>query len=75
MAYLPDEGLLFEADHFAMPRNGPIPPAVSSTRTFAKALERLDLDVKSLLSAHSPRVGTWDDLQTALHAREYQASR
>ena len=75
VAYLPDEGLLFEADHFAVPRNGPIPPAVSSTRTFAKALERLDLDVKSLLSAHSPRVGTWDDLQTALHAREYQASR
>ena len=75
IAYLPDEGLLFEADHFAVPRSGPIPPAVSSTKTFAKALERLDLDVKMLLSAHSPRVGAWEDLQTALHAKEYQASR
>lgn len=75
IAYLPDEGILFEADHFAMPRSGPIPPAVSSTRTFAKALERLNLDVKTLLSAHSSRPGSWEDLQTALQAREYQASR
>jgi glyoxylase-like metal-dependent hydrolase (beta-lactamase superfamily II) len=75
IAYLPDERLLFEADHFAMPRSGPIPPAVSSTRTFAKALERLNLDVKTLLSAHSSRPGSWADLQTALQAEEYQASR
>jgi glyoxylase-like metal-dependent hydrolase (beta-lactamase superfamily II) len=75
IAYLPDEGILFEADHFAMPRSGPIPPAVSSTRTFAKALERLNLDVKTLLSAHSSRPGSWEDLQTALQTREHQASR
>jgi len=65
VAYLPEEGILFEADHFAVPRSGPIPPA----------LERLDLDVKALLSAHSPRVGTWEDLQTALRTEQYQASR
>lgn len=75
VAYLPDEGLLFEADHFSMPRSGPIPPAVSSTRSFAKALERLDLEVKTLLSAHSPRIGSWEDLQTALDTRVFQASR
>lgn len=75
IAYLPDEGILFEADHFSVPRSGPIPPAVSSTKTFAKALESLDLDVKLLLSAHSPRVGSWEDLQTALQTEEYQASR
>lgn len=75
IAYLPNEGLLFEADHFAVPRNGPIPPAVTSTKTFAKALKRLNLDITTMLSAHSPRVGSWDDLQIALHAKEYQASR
>jgi glyoxylase-like metal-dependent hydrolase (beta-lactamase superfamily II) len=75
VAYLPDEGLMFEADHFSVPRSGPIPPAVSSTKSFAKALERMDLKVKTLLSAHSPRVGSWEDLQTALHTKEYQASR
>jgi glyoxylase-like metal-dependent hydrolase (beta-lactamase superfamily II) len=75
IAYLPNEGLLFEADHFAVPRSGPIPPAVSSTKTFAKALRRLNLDVKMMLSAHSSKVGSWEDLQTALNTKEYQASR
>ncbi len=75
IAYLPNEGLLFEADHFAVPRSGPIPPAVSSTRTFAKALQGLDLNIKMMLSAHSSKVGTWEDLQTALDAKLYQASR
>ncbi len=67
VAYLPDEGILFEADHFALPRVGPIPPAVESTRSFATALRRLELDVEYILSAHSPRVATMDDLQTAVN--------
>jgi len=75
IAYLPNEGLLFEADHFAVPRSGPIPPAVSSTKTFAKALQGLNLDIKMMLSAHSSQVGTWEDLETALNTKEYQASR
>ena len=75
VAYLPDEGILFEADHFAMPRVGPIPPAVSSTKTFADALQKLDLDIRVLLSAHSPKPGSLDDLNTALQTTEYRASR
>ena len=75
VAYLPDEGILFEADHFAMPRVGPVPPAVSSTKSFAKALAKQDFEVKMILSAHSPRVGTMDDLQTALETEVFQASR
>ena len=73
VAYLPDEGLLFEADHFALPRVGPIPPAVTSTQTFAEALERRDLRVRRIASAHSPRVATMDDLRTALETEVYQA--
>ena len=69
VAYLPEEGVLFEADHFALPASGPIPPAVSSTRTFAEALERAGLDdVRYILSAHSPRFATPADLATALEA-------
>ena len=75
VAYLPEEGILFEADHFAMPRQGPIPPAVSATRTFAEALGREELNVKLILSAHSPRAGTMDDLRTALAREVFQASR
>lgn len=75
VAYLPKEQILFEADHFSVPRSGPIPPAVTSTKTFAEALRRQDLAVQMYLSAHSPRVGTPADLQAALETKEYQASR
>ena len=73
VAYLPAEGLLFEADHFALPRVGPIPPAVSSTRSFAEALAGQELRVKQIVSAHSPRVATMDDLRQALEAEIFQA--
>lgn len=73
VAYLPDEGILFEADHFALPRVGPIPPAVESTRSFAAALRRLELDVQHILSAHSPKVATMDDLRTAVDTVVSQA--
>lgn len=73
VAYLPEEGILFEADHFAMPRVGPIPPAVPATRTFAAQLARRNLEVRQLLSAHSPKVGTMADLETALETEVFEA--
>ncbi len=75
VAYLPEEQILFEADHFALPLQGPIPPAVTSTRTFAEALGREELNVKQILSSHSPRAGTMDDLRAALTKEVFQASR
>jgi len=75
VAYLPDEGIMFEADHFSLPRVGPIPPAVPSTQTFAEALGRQDLKVMKIVSAHSPRVATMEDLKMALEAEVFQASR
>lgn len=75
VAYLPGEGILFEADHFGLPQSGPVPPAVESTRTFAEALGRLDIEVERILSAHSPRVATMEDLEAALEAEVFTASR
>ncbi len=75
VAYLPDEGIMFEADHFSLPRVGPIPPAVPSTATFAEALARLNMNVTKIVSAHSPRVATMDDLKMALETEVFQASR
>ena len=75
VAWLPEEGILFEADHFAMPRQGPVPPAVMSTRTFAEALAREGLEVKQFVSAHSPKPGTPENLEEALNREEFQARR
>lgn len=75
VAYLPDEGILFEADHFSLPTAGPVRPATQSTRSFAEALARNELAVTRIYSAHSRRAGTLDDLQAALDAELFQASR
>ncbi|MFK8054107.1 MAG: MBL fold metallo-hydrolase [Woeseiaceae bacterium] len=66
VTWLPDERILFEADHFSMPRSGPVPPAIESTRKFAEALERLGLNPALIVSAHSPRPGTMGDLAASL---------
>lgn len=75
VAWLPEEGILFEADHFAMPRVGPVPPAVTSTKTFAAALKKAGLKARVLVSAHSPKPGTMTDLEQALQTKEFQARR
>jgi glyoxylase-like metal-dependent hydrolase (beta-lactamase superfamily II) len=66
IAWLPRQGIIFEADHFPQPANGVIPPAVPATVGFAEALGRLNLDWKTVVGAHSPRQGTPADLQAAL---------
>ena len=66
VAWLPDEKLLFEADHFAMPRVGPIPPAVASTRSFSDALAKAGIEADRIASAHSPVIGTPSDLNKAV---------
>ncbi len=66
IAYLPEQGIIFEADHFPQPANGVIPPAAPVTATFARRLDELDLDYTRLVGAHSPRVATPDDVKTAV---------
>ncbi len=66
IAWLPDEGIIFEADHFPQPATGVIPPAVPATVAFAQALERLNLDYSKLVGAHSPRIAGPADMATAL---------
>ncbi len=67
VAYLPKEGIVFEADHFAMPRTGPVPPAVTVTRSFARALKAKGIKADTIASAHSPRPGTMADLREAIN--------
>ncbi|MCW8925593.1 MAG: hypothetical protein OQJ84_04995, partial [Xanthomonadales bacterium] len=66
VAYLPETGVLFEADHFVNPTNGRMPPAQPVTKHLAKSIDKLGLDVKTILSAHSPRVASIDDLHESM---------
>ena len=67
IAYLPNEGIIFEADHFPLPQTGPIPPAIPNTKAFARALEKNDFKVNKIVGAHSPRIASQEDLDSALN--------
>ena len=66
IAYLPDEGIMFEADHIAVPQTGPLPPAITNTRALDKAMAERNFKVTTIVGAHSPRVITIDDMEAAL---------
>lgn len=70
VAWLPEHGILFEADHFGIPRTGPVPPAVANTLALAEAIERKGFDVRQMVGAHSPAVGDAEDLAEALAKAE-----
>ena len=66
VAYVPESGVLFEADHFVSPANGVMPPAQPVMKALAKAIDKLDLEVRTILSSHSPRIASMADLETSL---------
>lgn len=66
IAWLPEQKLIFEADHFPQPANGVIPPAVPATVAFAAALDRLGLDYRKITGTHSSRVAGPGDMKAAL---------
>ena len=66
MAWLPEEGILFEADHFPNPTNGQMPPAQAVTKRLAEVIDTQNLNVKIIVGAHSPRIASIDDLRRAL---------
>ena len=74
IAFLPAEGIIFEADHFPQPPTGEIPPAVPATVAFARALDELGLQYGKLVGAHSPRVAGPADVATALSRKAANAT-
>jgi glyoxylase-like metal-dependent hydrolase (beta-lactamase superfamily II) len=66
VAWLPEEGILFEADHFPNPTNGQMQPAQPVTKRLAEAIDQMGLDVKIIVGSHSPRIASIEDLQKAM---------
>jgi glyoxylase-like metal-dependent hydrolase (beta-lactamase superfamily II) len=66
VAWLPEEGILFEADHFQNPANGRMQPAQPVTKRLAEVIDKMGLDVKTIVGAHSPRIASIDDLRRSL---------
>ncbi|MGA9573299.1 MAG: MBL fold metallo-hydrolase [Lysobacterales bacterium] len=66
VAWLPEQGILFEADHFPNPTNGVMVPAQPVTKHLAAVIDQQGWDVKTIVGAHSPRIASIDDLHRAL---------
>ncbi len=66
VAYLPKEGIVFQADHFGVRAPGDVAPANPTTKDFAAALKKHGIKAKSIVSAHSAIVASDADLKSAL---------
>ncbi|HSM69451.1 MAG TPA: MBL fold metallo-hydrolase, partial [Xanthomonadales bacterium] len=66
VAFLPESGLLFEADHFPNPGNGRFVPAQPVTRHLARAITERGLQVKTVVGAHTPWQASWEELMDSL---------
>ena len=67
VAYLPKEKILFEADMLDIPDAGS-PVAGEDTVDFANQIEKLGLQVETLIPVHG-KIGTLADLKTAIATR------
>jgi glyoxylase-like metal-dependent hydrolase (beta-lactamase superfamily II) len=65
MAYFPREKLIFQGDLLILNDHGVPAPANKLTQEFARAIDRLGLDVQTIAGVHG-RVGTIGDLRTAV---------
>ena len=65
VAYLPREKVVFVADLFGFPAEGPIPPAGATAREFAQKIKALGLAVEKIAPGHG-RIGTLEELTAAV---------
>jgi len=75
IAYLPKEGIIFEADHFGLPQTGPVGPAVPAAIAFAEALDSHGLRYSKIVGAHSPKIASPSDLADALNKAASSSAR
>jgi len=62
LAYLPKQGIIFEADHFGAPVAGPMPPRTPNIEALVTSIKKRGLKVKYIASAHSNKVATFEQL-------------
>lgn len=68
VAWLPEEGFLFQGDLLNVPTGGPVPPATDTTVHFAEKLAELGLAPRVHIGVHGT-VGGPEHLDEALERR------
>ena len=68
VTYVPAAKTIFIADHFGSPFADTTPVANQSTVDMLAALEKLDIDVRRIATAHSARIFSMDDMRASVAA-------
>jgi glyoxylase-like metal-dependent hydrolase (beta-lactamase superfamily II) len=70
VTYVPEEKLIFLADHFNSPYVSGIPTASLNTVTMWEALEKLDLDFDKIAVSHGARIFSKSDMRESVASFE-----
>ncbi len=62
LAYLPKQGIIFEADHYSVAASGPIPSRSPNIETLLESIQKRGLKVKTIASSHSTVAATFEQL-------------
>lgn len=62
LAYLPEQGVIFEADHMQIPDSGPVPYRTDNSAAIVETIQKHKMKVKHIASAHAARTATLDEL-------------
>lgn len=62
LAYLPKQGVIFEADHMQIPDSGPVPYRTENSAAIVETIKKHDMKIKHIASAHAARTATLDEL-------------
>ena len=70
IAYLPKHGIVMQADHFFMwsAPGYPIPPRIPASARLFEALRERNMTVTRLVSEHSRRIVTYEQLKASYHS-------
>ena len=67
LTYLPEHGIIFEADHFDIAATGPLPSHSPNIAALVKSIQKHGLSVKQIVSAHNYRMVSYDELISAFN--------
>ncbi|MDF2178631.1 MBL fold metallo-hydrolase [Aliiglaciecola sp. CAU 1673] len=67
LTYLPEHGIIFDADHINVPAVGPMAPPTPNMEFMMKAIKEKGLKVKTIVSAHNPIAASFDKVQASLN--------
>lgn len=69
LAYLPKQGIIFEADHFVVPAMGPMPVSTPNIEHLVNSIKKHNLNVLQIAPAHGDRSVSYQQLMESYNKK------